>query len=213
VPLKESKVRIYWSACVKGCGIHEWGDIGFVGAKAKDGDEVVHGVDILLGGSLTKLTEAQTILKAVPLRYAKELIKELMIEFKQSKKRHFEEFYFDNLHPFSKGAIGFLMKFNAYLSRLGIEYRFSLANHKPIGRFEPLEIFDFGNAIYKALTADKAYLEIYNFQPIGSAKPQHPSKINKAIPKELGDIVYKMVHPNLNERYQVFSEILKDISL
>ena len=213
VPLQNSKVRMYWSACVKGCGIHEWGDVGFVGAKAKDNGETVHGVDILLGGSLTRLTEAQTILKAVPLRYAKELMRELMMEFDRSGHRHFEEFYFDKLHPFSKGAIGFLMKFNAYLSRLGMEYRFSLLQRKPIGRFEPLEIFDFGNAIYKALTSDKAYLEIYNFQPVGSAKPQHPSKIDKTIPKELGDIVYRMVHPNTNERYQVFSEILKDIDL
>ncbi len=213
VPLYNAKVRFYWSACVKGCGIHEWGDIGFVGAKAKDRGQTVHGVDILLGGSLTRLTEAQTILKAVPLRYAKELVKELMIEFQASGYRHFEPFYFEKLHPFSKGAIGFLMKFNLYLRRLGIEYRFSLLRQKAIGRFEPLEIFDFGNTIYKALTADRAYLDIYNFQPIGSAKPQHPSKINKAIPKELGDIVYKMIHPNMSERYQVFSEILKEIEL
>jgi len=123
------------------------------------------------------------------------------------------KFYYRYLNNFSNGAIAFLMKFNFYLKENGVDYRFSFSKHKPIGKFEPFEIFDFGNEIYKELTADKAYLEIYNFQPIGSSKPSHPSKINKNIPKNIGDIVYKMIHPNPNERYQVFSEILKDIEI
>jgi len=213
VPLHDAKVRMYWSACVKGCGLHDWGDIGFIGAKAKVDGKTEEGVDILLGGSFTRRTEAHTILKSVPLRYAKELMRELMIEYKENReyKESFEDFFYRYLQPFSKGAIAFLMRFNALLRHRGIDYRFSFARHKPIGRFEPLEIFDFGNEIYKALTADKAYLEIYNFQPIGSTKPQHPSKINKNLPKDIADIVYKMVHPKPNERYQVFSEILKDM--
>ncbi len=213
VPLHEARIRMYWSACVKGCGIHEWGDIGFVGAKAKVAGKTEDGVDILLGGSFAKSQEARTILKAAPLRLAKYLIKELMIEFSKTKKpkESFEDFYDRELASFSKGAIGFLMLFNYALKRKEIDYRFSLAKHKPIGCFEPLEIFDFGLEIYKNLTADKAYLEVYNFQPIGRQKPLHPSKINPTLPKELGDIVYKMVHPNMSERYQVFSEIFKDL--
>ena len=214
VPIENAKVRMYWSACVKGCGLHDWGDIGFVGAKAKVEGKTEFGVDILLGGSFTKLTEAHTILKSIPLRFTKELVKELMIEFKEQRKpkESFESFYFRYLHPFSKGAIGFLMSLNYLLRKKGLEYRFSFAKHKPIGRFEPLEIFYFGNEIYKALTTDKAYLEIYNFQPVGSKKPEHPSKLNKNLPKDIADIVYRMVHPNTNERYQVFSEIQKDIA-
>ncbi len=214
VPLEDVKVRMYWSACVKGCGIHEWGDIGFVGAKAKEDGKVVDGADILLGGSLAKAKEAQTILKAVPLRYAKELVKELMIEYKEHKKpkEHFEDFYARVLAPFSKGAIGFLMLFNTYLKRQGVQdYRFSLAKHKPIGKFEPLEIFDFGNEIYRHLTSDTAYLELHDFQPVGSKIPQHPSKLNPSLPKDLANIVYKMVAPK--NRYQRFSEIFMDIHL
>ncbi len=213
VPLQKGMVRLYWSACVKGCGLHEWGDVGFIGAKAKEDGAVVEAVDILMGGSLAKAKEAQTILKAIPLRYAKELIEQLMIEFGEHKRadEHFEDFFGRVLAPFSKGAIGFLMLFNTLLRRHGIDYRFSLAKQHPIGRFEPLEIFDFGNEIYRHLTADSAYLEIHNFQPVGSKKPEHPYKINPSLPKEIGDIVYKMVAPN--KRYQVFSEIFLDIKL
>jgi len=35
VPLEDGMIRMYWSACVKGCGIHGVGDIGFEGCKAK----------------------------------------------------------------------------------------------------------------------------------------------------------------------------------
>ncbi len=211
VPLNDTKVRFYWSGCVKGCGIHEWGDIGFVGAKAKEGGKTVFGVDILVGGSLAKAKGATTILKAVPLTTARELVKELMVEFKENKREgeHFEQFYERALEPFSKGALGFLMKFNQFLKRFELPYRFSLANYKPIGKVEALEIFEFGNGIYKALTGDKPYLEVYNFKPIGSHKPQHPSKIERRLPKEVGDIVYKMVHPK--KPYEVFSEIFKEM--
>ncbi len=215
INVNKAKIRMYWSGCVKGCGIHEFGDIGFVGAKAKVKGIVEFGVDILMGGSLTKSKEARTILKSVPLRFAKYLILELIEEFKtnRNKNENFETFFERVLNGFSSGAIAFLMKFNYYLKTKGVNYRFSLLKHKPIGRFEPLEIFDFGNEIYKELTANKAYLEIYNFSPVGSSKPQHPLKLNKNLPKEVAEIVYKMVHPNIKERYQVFSEILKDIDL
>ena len=35
VPLEEGMIRMYWSACVKGCGIHGVGDIGVEGARYK----------------------------------------------------------------------------------------------------------------------------------------------------------------------------------
>ena len=205
----EGKVRMHWSACVKGCGIHEWGDIGFIGAKAKVDGQVVDGVDILMGGSFQKAKEARTILKSIPLKDAKHLIKQIMAEYKASGYKKFEEFYEEVLSEFSPGAIAFLMKFNLALERENLNYRFSLLKHKPIGRFEPLEIFDFGLEIYKNLTADKAYLDVHNFQPVGTQKPEHPKKLNPALPEKIADIVYKMVAPK--ERYQVFSEILKEL--
>ena len=203
------KVRMHWSACVKGCGIHEWGDIGFVGAKTKVDGQTVEAVDILMGGSFHNVREGRTILKAAPLTDAKYLIKQMMIEYQRSGYKKFEEFYNEILAQFSSGAVAFLMKFNHALERAGLEYRFSLLKHKPIGRFEPLEIFDFGLEIYKNLTADKAYLEVHNFQPVGSHKPEHPKKLNAALPENIADVVYKMVAPK--GRYQVFSEIFKDL--
>jgi len=215
VGLRDAKIRMYWSGCVKGCGIHEFADIGFVGSKAKLNGETVLGVDILMGGSLTKSVGAHTVLKSTPLKFAKYLVQEIFIEYKENrvKNESFENFYYRYLNHFSKGAIAFLMKFNYLLKEHGVDYHFSFKNTQTIGKFEPLEIFDFGNTLYQALTTDKAYLEVYNFQPIGTKKPTHPSKINKDLPEHIGDIVYKMVHPNANSRYQVFSEILKDIEL
>ncbi|MRI83354.1 MAG: ferredoxin--nitrite reductase [Nitratiruptor sp.] len=204
------KIRMHWSACVKGCGIHEWGDIGFVGAKARVDGETVEAVDILMGGSFQAPREARTILKAVPLPKAKGFIEEMMREFAKSGYERFEAFYNQVLAPFSSGAIAFLMAFNYALKQAGLQYRFSLLNRRPIGRFEPLEIFDFGLEIYKGLTADKAYLEVYNFQPVGSAKPEHPRRLNPQLPEKIADIVYKMVAPT--GRYQVFSEILQELS-
>ncbi len=213
VDLEDAKVRMYWSACVKGCGIHEWGDIGFVGAKARVDGKTEFGVDILMGGSLSKAKEAHTILKAVPLRFAKFLIKEIMIEFKENReyKESFEDFYYRYLNKFSKGSIGFLMIFNYFLRKNGVDYRFSLSNQSGYGKMEFFEIFSFGLSIYKKLTGEDAYLEVVNFTPLGNKKPIALHKINLSISKELSDIVYKMIHPDIKQRYQVFSEIIKDM--
>lgn len=205
------KIRMHWSGCVKGCGIHEWGDIGFVGAKTKVDGKVEEAVDILLGGSFAKSKEAVTIFKAAPLRFAPFYIKALVEEGKSWQK--FDLFLDEILPSYSKGAIAFMMKFNYWIKEKGIDYRFSLIRHKSIGKFEPLEIFDFGNTIYRELTSDKAYLEIHNFQPIGQKKPLPPVKLNNTLDEEVSDLVYKMVHPSPESRYKVFTEILGDMKL
>lgn len=80
VPIPGAKVRMYWSACPKGCGIHGVADIGFEGCKAKDADgNKVDGVHILLGGKASfEAQEARVIYKAVPLTEAKLKVKRLM---------------------------------------------------------------------------------------------------------------------------------------
>ncbi len=80
LPLKDAKVRMYWSACVKGCGIHGVADIGFEGCKAKDENgETCYGVHILIGGKATKeAKEARVLYKSVPLTKAKYLVKDLV---------------------------------------------------------------------------------------------------------------------------------------
>lgn len=96
VPISDGKVRLYWSACVKGCGIHGVADIGFEGCKAKDQDgNSCYGVHIFLGGKATKeAKEARIFAKAVPLEKAKYIVKDLMIKYRDEKlpNESFEEF-------------------------------------------------------------------------------------------------------------------------
>jgi ferredoxin-nitrite reductase len=96
LPIKNGKVRMYWSGCVKGCGIHGVADIGFEGCKAKDENgESCYGVHILLGGKATKeAKEARLLYKSVPLKDAKYLVKNLMLLYKNKRESNesFEEF-------------------------------------------------------------------------------------------------------------------------
>jgi len=87
VPLEDAKVRMHWSACPKGCGIHGIADIGFEGCKAKDENgETCYGVHILLGGKVSfGAQEARVLYKAVPLPKAKYLVKELMLKYKNER--------------------------------------------------------------------------------------------------------------------------------
>ncbi len=97
IPLNDAKVRIYWSACPKGCGIHGIADIGLEGCRAKDENGVsVDGVHIYLGGKVTKEAKEATIYaKAVPLQKAKYIIKDIIANYQINKKdtESFEKFY------------------------------------------------------------------------------------------------------------------------
>ena len=79
VPIEDAKVRLYWSGCIKGCGIHGAGDLGFVGCKVPHEGKTVLGVNIFIGGSLSdNEAEAQTFLKGIILDEAPQYISELM---------------------------------------------------------------------------------------------------------------------------------------
>ncbi len=93
VPIKNGKVRMYWSGCVKGCGIHGVADIGFEGCKAKDEDgNSCYGVHIFLGGKATlEAKEARVLAKFVPLEKAKYIVRDLMIKYRD-EKLEFESF-------------------------------------------------------------------------------------------------------------------------
>ncbi|MDP2894054.1 MAG: ferredoxin--nitrite reductase, partial [Sulfurimonas sp.] len=68
VPIESGKVRMYWSGCVKGCGLHGIGDIGFEGCKAKVNGEMEGAVNISIGGKLiSEGVEGYTVLKSAPL--------------------------------------------------------------------------------------------------------------------------------------------------
>ncbi len=93
VSIENGKIRLYWSACPKGCGIHSIGDIGFEGCKAKDEDgNRCDGVHIYLGGKATiKSEEARVIFKFTPLTKAKKIVKKL-VEFYRDEKNNSETF-------------------------------------------------------------------------------------------------------------------------
>ena len=88
VPIKDGKVRMYWSACPKGCGIHGVADIGFEGAKAKDEEgNSCYGVKIFLGGKASSsILEARQLSKAIPIPKAQEVVKNLLFIYKDQKR-------------------------------------------------------------------------------------------------------------------------------
>ena len=96
IPIKNGKVRMYWSACPKGCGIHGVADIGFEGAKAKDEEgNSCYGVKIFLGGkAASSILEARQLTKAVTMPKAQELTRELINIYKNEKEENetFESF-------------------------------------------------------------------------------------------------------------------------
>jgi ferredoxin-nitrite reductase len=96
VPIVGAKVRMYWSACPKGCGIHGVADIGFEGCIVKDENgEKQDGVHIFIGGKATsKVAEAKVYAKAVPLTKAKYIVKELMEKYRDERleSESFESF-------------------------------------------------------------------------------------------------------------------------
>ncbi len=51
-PERYEQLKFYWSCCPKGCGIHENGDFGFVGSKAKIDDVTMEVVSIYKKGEL-----------------------------------------------------------------------------------------------------------------------------------------------------------------
>lgn len=87
IPIDDGKVRMYWSGCVKGCGIHGIADIGFEGCKAKDDQgNPCHGVHIYVGGKASKCAkEAEPYAKSVPLEKAKLIVKDILTKYKNEK--------------------------------------------------------------------------------------------------------------------------------
>ena len=97
VPLnKDEVVRLYWSSCIKGCGIDSLGDIGFQGSKFKNEEkQMVHGVNITLGGKMTSQTEEGRLLfKSISIEDAKIKMKNLITIYKNEKLENesFESF-------------------------------------------------------------------------------------------------------------------------
>jgi ferredoxin-nitrite reductase len=204
IMIEDGKIRIYWSACVKGCGIHELGDIGLLGCKAKVEGKSVPGVDIMIGGKLVaESQDAHTVLKSIPLELAKYYVEELVLEYKRLKKPNesFEKFNERVLSLYSYGALAFMMSYNyryKEMPKLQLEATPKTMKH------EPFEIFHFGEKLYKLLEGKNPYGIVKNFVPQGRGV-----KLGKKT--AITDMVNKMIAVD-ESRAEVFTELLIDIN-
>ncbi|HIP28011.1 MAG TPA: ferredoxin--nitrite reductase, partial [Sulfurovum sp.] len=125
VAIENANVRMNWSACPKGCGVHGIADIGFEGCKAKDHEgNRVDGVHIFLGGKITReAKEAHTLHKALPISEAKHHVKYLLKTYAIHKQRAETYEAFDDRflsRNYSFQALAFFTKINYILNeRLG----------------------------------------------------------------------------------------------
>ncbi len=207
--LPDGKVRIYWSACVKGCGIHELGDIGLLGCKAKVDGKAVEGVDIMLGGKmLNESAEAKTVLKAIPLEFAGEFLEQLIEQYQLLKNANetFEHFYDRLLTRYSFGALAFLISWNYWVSkRHDIETcKLTLSKEPKTRGYEAFEIFDFGEKIYRKIYGESPYKLVDDFVPDPSQKSV---SIKDTLPEPLREIAESMLRSD-KSRARVFSELL-----
>lgn len=214
VPLEEGMIRMYWSACVKGCGLHGVGDIGFEGCKAKIDGKPAHGVHITIGGKLTgEGAEGHSVMKTVPLVYAKYYVESLMHEYKRMKKtsESFERFYERVLSQYSRAYIGFMMVLNAYFREKKIELNVDLNTEVSTGRHEEFELFDLGRQLYFALMKEEAYSAYEAYAPAKKEKLRPIIETKPGTDETLAYIIYKMIHPEKEKRALVFSELIDEV--
>ncbi len=211
VPLESARVRMYWSACVKGCGIHGLGDIGFEGCKAKVDGVNESGVHIYLGGKLiSEGIEGHTVIKSAPLRYAKYYVESLMLEYKKHKlsSETFEHFYDRVLSQFTHAKIGFMMKLGAYLRNKNIEVDFGFSLKAKTGKNEEYEVFELGRRLFYTLTKKEPYSGYERFTNL--LKNEKPQKLKSLLPEvdeNLALLCERALDPNEQTRALVFSEL------
>ena len=217
VPLENGRIRMYWSACVKGCGIHGLGDIGFEGCKTKVNGESVGGVNISLGGKLiSEGEEGYTVIKSAPLRYANYYVESLMIEYKKNKKKneHFEAFSDRVLKQYTSACVGFMMKLGAYLREKNIDVEIGFKEKTNTGKNEEFEVFELGRRLFYALAKEEAYSSFDRYtNSIKKEKPQNIRKLVPSVDENLALMLDEILKHNELKRAVVFSEITNFISL
>ncbi len=218
VPLTVGKVRMYWSACVKGCGIHGLGDIGFEGCKAKIDGETVDGVNIYLGGKLVSNdgVEGRTVLKSAPLKYARFYVETLMLKYKKysQKSESFESFNERVLQQYSMANIGFIMKLDAYLRFKNININLSFSDKVGTGKNEEFEIFELGRKLYFKLSKQEPYTAYERFTNV--LKSEKYKSIKELVPnidENIVTLLEKILCTKEENRAVVFSELASLIEL
>lgn len=216
VPLEEGRLRMYWSGCVKGCGIHGVGDIGFEGCKAKVKGETEYGVHISLGGKLTgEGVEGYSVIKTAPLRFARYYVESLMLEYVRLRKdgESFGQFHDRVLINYSHAGIGFMMQLQAYLRFKDIALNIGFETSPSTGRQEQFELFELGRKLYRGLLQEEPYPMSERFAPGERESIKILSSVDSAIDSGLSEIIYKMLDPNPNTRAQAYTEILEPIRI
>ncbi len=217
VPLESGRVRMYWSACVKGCGIHGLGDIGFEGCKAKVDGVALSGVNISLGGKLvSEGVEGRTVLKSAPLLYARQYVETLMLEYKKHrmKDENFEGFNDRVLGQYSSARIGFSMKLGAYLRARRVDVEFGFSAKCKTGKTEEFEIFELGRKLYYQLSKKEPYSSYDNYT--NSLKNEKLQNIRELVPnvdENLALTLEKILNSKEERRAVVFSELTPLIEL
>jgi len=217
VELDKGRVRMYWSACVKGCGIHGLGDVGFEGCKAKVDGVNGSGVHILLGGKLSgESQEGHTVIKSAPLKYAKYYVESLMLEYKKLRKEgeSFELFYDRILKNYTNAKVGFVMMLQAYLRSKNIEVDLGYETKVMSGKNEEFEVFELGRKLYYQLTKKEAYTSYERYtNVIKSEKLEDPRKLVPKIDENIALMLESILNSKEERRAVVFSEIMPLIML
>jgi ferredoxin-nitrite reductase len=218
VPLESGRVRMYWSACVKGCGIHGLGDIGFEGCKAKVNGVNGSGVNIYLGGKIAGegAVEGHTVLKGAPLEYAKYYVESLMLEYKRLREsgESFERFYERVLKNFTNAKIGFVMMLLAYLRQKSIVLDFGFETKVNTGKNEEFEVFELGRRLYYHFAKKEAYTAYERFtNAIKGEKLEDIRKLSPGIDENIAKMLELILHSDERKRAVVFSELVPFIML
>ena len=216
VPLESGKVRMYWSACVKGCGIHSLGDIGFEGCKAKLHGETVGGVNIYLGGKLvSEGVEGHTILKAAPLEFASQYVETLMHVYKKHKKEDEKfEFFSDRIFKnYTNAYLGFSMKLGAYLRAKNIDFELSFSENVHTGKNEEFEVFELGRKLYYALSKKEAYTAYERFSNVLNEKLEDIRILVPEIDENIAKLCDSILCSKEEKRAVVFSELTPLVEL
>jgi len=155
VAIENANVRMNWSACPKGCGVHGIADIGFEGCKAKDSEGTrVDGVHIFLGGKITRVAkEAHILHKALPITEAKHHVKYILKTYATHKQRAETYEAFDDRflsYNYSFQALAFFTKINYILNeKLGLDIMLELDAEPKSSKREEYELFTFGLKLFK----------------------------------------------------------------
>ncbi len=101
-------IKVGYSGCLKGCGRHNFSDIGLVAIRTNLYGNVEQGVRLFLGGLYTKgQSGARLIYWAIPLRALNSIVNVIVQEFEASCFSDFEEFSKEVLAKFESEFLAF----------------------------------------------------------------------------------------------------------